>query len=434
MTFIRNEIMPGVWLTCITTDKFKTGCLSINLLTQLDRDTAAVNALIPRVLRRGSREFPDMEQLSGELDRLYGASIAPAVRKLGEIQAIGLVSDFVDGQYVPGYLGLFNDMVRLTCQVLLEPDMKNGLFREDYVENEKQQQLDRLRGRINDKRSYATQRLIELMCCYEDYAVSRQGDEDSTESITARSLTEQYHHLLETSPIEIFYCGSCRFKYLRDLLLETLKDLPRGEIDYEIGTDIRMNTVEENTRYFTEELPVTQGKLSIGFRLGEVMDDPNPAALHVMNAIFGGCVTSKLFMNVREKLSLCYYASSMMVLSKGIMIVSSGIDFDKYDAALNEILSQLKAVQAGDFTDEELQTARRSVAAELRTYMDSEADLEHYWLTRNLQGDRTDPMELSEQVNAVTREDVIQAASTIVCDAVYFLKGDGYEEEEDEEA
>ena len=215
--------------------------------------------------------------------------------------------------------------------------------------------------------------------------------------------------------------------------METLKDLPRGEIDYDIGTDIRMNTVEETPRYFTEELPVTQGKLSIGFRLGEVMDDPNPAALHVMNAIFGGCVTSKLFMNVREKLSLCYYASSMMVLSKGIMIVSSGIDFDKYDAALNEILSQLKAVQAGDFTDEELQTARRSVAAELRTYMDSEADLEHYWLTRNLQGDRTDPMELSEQVNAVTREDVIQAASTIVCDAVYFLKGDGYEEEEDEE-
>jgi len=431
MDFIRNEIMPGVWLTCITTDKFKTGCLSINLLTQLDQETAAMNALIPHVLRRGTRAFPDMEQLSGELDRLYGASIASAVRKIGEIQSVGLVADFADGHYVPTYVGLFNDAVKLTCQVLLDPVMENGTFLPSYVESEKQQQLDRLRGRINDKRSYSVQRIIELMCCYEDFSVSRQGDEATTEAVTPQALTQQYHNLLETSPIEIFYCGSCRFKYLRDLLLENLKDLPRGTINYDLGTDIRMNTVEDQTRYFVEEMAVTQGKLSLGFRLGEVMEDPNPAALHVMNAIFGGSVTSKLFMNVREKLSLCYYASSMLDLTKGLMIVYSGIDFDDYDAALNEILAQLKAVQEGDFTDQELLTARRTVAAELRTYMDSEGDLEHYWLTRNIRGERTDPMQLAEQVNQVTREDVIKAASTIVCDAVYFLKaGDGEEDEE----
>ena len=307
------------------------------------------------------------------------------------------------------------------------------LSRESYVENEKQQQLDRLRGRINDKRSYSIQRIIELMCCYEDFAISRMGDEETTEAITAQALTEQYRHLLETCPIEIFYCGSCRFKYLRDQLLEHLKALPRGEIDYDIGTDIRMNTVEETTRYFTDEMAVTQGKLSIGFRLGEIMDDPDAApALYVMNALYGGSVTSKLFMNVRERLSLCYYASSMLDLSKGLMIVYSGIDFDQYDAALAEILAQLKAVQDGDFTDEDLRTARRGVAAELRTYMDSEGDLEHYWLTRNVRGERENPMELSERVNAVTREDVIRAASGLVCDAVYFLRGTDEEEGEDE--
>lgn len=432
MTQIRNEIMPGVWLTCITTDKFKTGCLSINLLTQLSRDTAAMNALIPQVLRRGTRRFPDMEQLSGELDRLYGASIAPAVRKIGEIQSVGLVADFVDGHFVPDQVDLFNDVLTLTCQVLLDPCMDKGQFRASYVENEKQQQLDRLRGRINDKRSYSIQRIIELMCCYEDFAVSRMGDEETTEAITPKALTEQYRHLLETSPIEIFYCGSCRFKYLRDRLLADLKDLPRGEIDYDIGTDIRMNTVEESTRYFTEELAVTQGKLSLGFRLGDIMDDPDAQpALHVMNALYGGAVTSKLFMNVRERLSLCYYASSLLDLSKGLMVVYSGIDFDQYDAALNEILAQLKAVQEGDFTDEELTCARRVVAAELRTYMDSEGDLEHYWLIRNVRGEQDDPMELSEKVSAVTREDVIRAAASIQCDAVYFLRG---EDEEDEDA
>ena len=433
MTLIRNEILPGVWLTCITTDKFKTGCLSISLLTQLQRDTAAMNALIPQVLRRGTRQFPDMEQLAGELDRLYGASIAPAVRKIGEIQSVGLVADFVDGHFVPTQVDMFNDILRLTCQVLLDPVTEHGLFRESYVENEKQQQLDRLRARINDKRSYSVQRIIELMCCYEDFAVSRLGDEETTEAVTARALTEQYHHLLETCPIEIFYCGSCRFKYLRDQLLEDLKDLPRGEIDYDIGTDIRMNTVEDGPRYFTDEMAVTQGKLSIGFRLGEIMDDPDAApALYVMNALYGGSVTSKLFMNVRERLSLCYYASSLLDLNKGLMIVYSGIDFDQYDAALSEILAQLKAVQDGYFTDEELEAARRGVAAELRTYMDNEGDLEQYWLIRNLRGERMDPMALAERVSTVTRADVIRAAAGLVCDAVYFLRGNGEESEEDE--
>ncbi len=433
MTHIRNEIMPGVWLTCLTTDKFKSGCLSINMITQLTRETAAMNALIPQVLRRGTKRLPDMESFSGELDDMYGACISPAVRKIGEIQSVGLVTDFVDGQYVPEYNALFDRMIALTGEVLLQPVMEKGLFLEQYVESEKEKQLDRLQGRINDKRVYALQRIIECMCSYEDFSISRLGTEETTESITAEALTKQYYHLLETAPIEIFYVGSCRYKYLRDRLLEALKDLPRGELDYDIGTDIRMNTVESKPRYFTEELAVTQGKLNIGFRLGEIMDDPNYAALYVMNALYGGAVTSKLFMNVREKLSLCYYASSMVDVNKGIMLVSSGIDFDKYDEALAEIMAQLDAVKAGDFTDEELLAARRAVAAELRTYMDSEGDLEQYWLSRNLRGERNDPMELSEQVNAVTREDVIHAASGIVCDAIYFLKGSDEEEVEDEE-
>lgn len=431
MTLTRNEIMPGVFLNCVTTDKFKTGCLSITLLSQLCRDTAAMNALIPHVLRRGTRRFPDMEQLSGELDRLYGVGIAPAVRKIGEIQAIGLVADFVDGPYVPDYEGLFHDTVRLTCEVLLDPCLEKGLLTRRYVESEKQQQLDQLRSRINDKRSYSLQRIIELMCCYEDFSVSRRGDEETTEAITAEALTAQYRTLLETSPVEIFYCGSYPCERVEALLLEQLNDLPRGEIDFDIGTDIRMNAVEEPPRVFEEELAVTQGKLSIGFRLGEVMEAPDYPALYVMNALYGGCVTSKLFMNVREKLSLCYYASSMVDVNKGLLLVYSGIDFDKYDAALAEIFAQLKAVQTGDFTDDELLFAKRSIADALRSTVDSQTDLEHYWLSRNLRGETRDPLEMSELVEQVSREDVLRAASTLVCDGIYFLKGNG-EDEEDE--
>lgn len=431
MTLTRNEIMPGVFLTCVTTDKFKTGCLSINLLSQLSRETAAMNALIPHVLRRGTRRFPDMEQLSGELDRLYGVGIAPTVRKIGEIQSVGLLADFVDGPYVPDYEGLFHDAVALTCEVLLDPCLENGQLAPRYVESEKQQQLDRLRSRINDKRSYSLQRIIELMCCYEDFSVSRCGDEETTEAVNAKALTEQYRTLLETSPIEVFYCGSYPCEHVEALLKEQLRDLPRGEIDFDMGTDIRMNAVEEPPREFTEELAVNQGKLSVGFRLGEIMEDPDYAAIYVMNALYGGCVTSKLFMNVREKLSLCYYASSMVDVSKGLLLVYSGIDFDKYDPALQEIFAQLIAVKTGDFTDDELLFAKRSVADALRGDLDSQTDLEHYWLIRNLRGEDLGPLEFSELVEQVTRDDVIHAASTLVCDGIYFLKGNG-EDEEDE--
>ena len=433
MTFNRSEIMPGVWLTCITTDKFKSGCLSVNMITQLTRETASLNALVPMVLRRGTKSYPDMESFAGRLDDLYGAGISPTVRKIGEIQTVGLIADFVDDRYLPEQTDLFAQVLELAAEMLLEPVREKGLLSEAYVESEKEKQLDRLRSRINDKRSYALQRIIECMCDYEDYAISRLGDEESTESITPKSLTERWMQLLETAPMEVFYMGGKNFKEVKKMLRKAFRDLPRGELDFDIGTDIRMNTVEPKPRMFTEELAVTQGKLSMGFRLGEIMDDPDYAALYVLNALYGGSVTSKLFMNVREKLSLCYYASSMCDVNKGVMFVYSGIDFDKYDAAYNEILAQLDAVKTGDFTDEELDAARQAVAAELRTYMDSERDLEHYWLSRNLRGEECDPMEMSAMVEAVTREDILNAAQGIVLDAVYFLQGSEDESEEEED-
>ena len=433
MTFNRSEIMPGVWLTCITTDKFKSGCLSINMITQLTRETASLNALVPQVLRRGCKSYPDLESFAGRLDDLYGAGISPTVRKIGEIQTVGLIADFVDDRYVPEDTDLFSDILALAADMLLRPVLEKGLLSEAYVESEKEKQLDRLRSRINDKRSYALQRVIECMCSYEDYSISRLGDEESTENITPETLTERWQTLLETAPIEMFYMGGESFKNVRTKLRAAFKDLPRGELDFDIGTDIRMNSVDTKPRMFTEELAVTQGKLSMGFRLGEIMDDPDYATLYVLNALYGGAVTSKLFMNVREKLSLCYYASSMTDVNKGVMFVYSGIDFDKYDAAYNEILAQLDAVKQGDFTYEELNAARQAVAAELRTYTDSERDMEHYWLSRNLRGEECDPMELSAMVEAVTRQDVIRAASGIVLDAVYFLKGSDEEPMDEEE-
>lgn len=431
METVRKEILPGVWLTALENDKFKTGCLSISLLTQLDRETAAMNALIPYVLRRGSRYHTDMQALAAELDGLYGSYIEPVVRKIGEIQCVGFLASFADDKYLPDGSGVFESIANLCGEILLTPCTKGGLLLPEYVESEKDKLLDCIRSRLNDKRSWALQRLIEQMCCYEPFAVSRLGTEDTAENIYYQKLTKHYRNLIMTSPVEIFYCGSLGADEVAGKLSDALSGMPRGEIDYDIGTDIRMNSVEESVREFSDELSVTQGKLVMGYRLGDCMDDPDIAALYVFNAVFGGCVTSKLFMNVREKLSLCYYASSMVDLHKGLMIVSSGVDFDKFDAAKDEITAQLEAIRRGEVTDDELLAAKKSVASDLRAILDSQYNLEGFYLANTIDGLDFDPEELAAAVECVELQAVVDIAESVVGDAVYYLRGNG-EEDSDE--
>lgn len=434
METVRKELLPGVNLTALYTDKFKTGCMSINLLTQLERDTASLNAIIPAVLRRGSRYHSDMEAISAELDGMYGSCIEATVRKIGEIQCLGFFSSFADEKYLPAGSNVFENTARLMGELLLTPNTKGGLLLPDYVESEKEKLLEIIRSRVNEKRSYALFRLLEEMCCYEDFAISRFGTEDNAESIHYQKLTKHYRNLIANSPIEIFYCGSIKPDKVAEILSDALCGIPRGEINYEIGTDIRMNAVSESVREFEDRLSVTQGKLVMGYRLGDCMDDPNHAAIYVFNAVFGGCVTSKLFMNVREKLSLCYYASSLVDLHKGLMIISSGVDFDKFDEAKSEIIAQLEAVKNGDVTDEELTAAKRSIASDLRASMDSQGDLEGFYLANTIDGLDFDPMELAALVDEVTLDDVVAIANSVVPDAIYFLRGNDEEDENDDEA
>lgn len=433
MEFNRTELMPGVFLSHLRSDKFKTACMSVTLLTQLRRETAAMNAVIPFVLRRGTTRYGDMEQLSRRMDELYGAAVEPVVRRIGEIQCIGFYGSFPEPDYLPGGEALLGDTCALMAQLLLDPATRGGLLLPQYVDSEREKLLDIIRSRMNDKRSYALMRCIEEMCCYEDFAVSRFGSESEAENIHYKKLTRHYRELIQTCPVEIFYCGKTDFKAVSAAMREAFSTMPRGEIDYDIGTDLRMNAVEDHVRFVEEEMDVTQGKLVLGFRLGECMEEPDIPALYVFNAVYGSGATSKLFMNVREKLSLCYYASSAVYLHKGIMLVSSGIEFDKLNAARDEILAQLDSVRRGEITDDELRSAKKSVASDLRAVQDSLGELEGFYLSQALDGLDYGPAELAALAEDVTKEDVQAIAESIECDLIYFLKGSGEEDGSDDE-
>ncbi|MBQ8975054.1 MAG: insulinase family protein [Oscillospiraceae bacterium] len=424
------QILPGVNLTYVSTGKFKTGCISLNVITQLSGDTAAENALLPKVLRRGTTRYPDMNAISGALDRLYGASITPIVRKIGECQCFGFYSEFADDDFVPGGEKVLEEVAQLLGDILLSPVTKGGMLLGEYVQSEKKKLIDEIHAQLNNKITYCISRLTALMCQGELYGIDKLGSEKAVEAITPLNLTKHYHSVLQNSRIEIIYCGAAKAQRVQAALERALSALPRGTVETFPVADVKLYPDENKVRVFTEELDVTQGKLTMGFRLGECMNRPNYAAMLVFNAVYGGSVTSKLFMNVREKLSLCYYASSTLDRTKGVMLVYSGVEFSKFKEAYDEILAQLESVRAGDISDWELTSAKRGIINSIMTSLDTLQGVEALCFDRAVTNIPLSPEELVGLVDAVKAEEVSAIAGTVTLDAVHYLTGKGVQADE----
>jgi len=430
----KTQLAPGVTLTCVNADRFKSNSITINFINALDEKTASKNALLPRVLRRGSINYPDMEKLSAVLDDLYGVCVEPIVRKKGEMHCVGFFVDFVDDRYLPNGESLLEGATKIACEILLYPATDNGNLLDDYVQSEKSNLIDDIRATINDKRGYALDRLLSEMCSDEAYGVGRLGSESEAEAITSESLTAHHRHLLGTAKIELLYCGAAEPKRVEDAFKSALKDLPGEKRNDTPETNIIFEPISDTPRLFEESLDVTQGKLSMGFRLGDTMRNPDLPTLMVLNAIYGGEISSKLFLNVRERLSLCYYVSSMIDKYKGLMIVTSGVDFSKRDAAQSEILSLLDEVKQGKISEAEITAAKRSIVTSMNSALDRLGGLEGLYFDSALCTPTYDPAALSDKILEVTPESVAKAASDIKLDSVYFLSGNGENTEADDEA
>jgi len=410
----------------VKTDKFKTGCLTVNFIGKLSRETAASFALLPRVLRRGSKEHPDMERMAAALDELYGARVEPMVRKKGELHCIGFYADFPDDRFIPGGESVFEETARLVFGILFSPDMRDGLLRPDYIGSEKSNLIDDIRAAINDKRGYSIDRLVSEMCAGEAFGVNRLGDENAARAITPESLSVVYREMLSDLPIEIHYCGSAGPERVASALRPAFSKLPERNDPSFPDTQIVLYPKSSPPRRFTETLDVSQGKLAVGFRLGKAMVGvPDLPALTVFNAVYGSVVTSKLFMNLRERLSLCYFVSSMIDKQKGVMLVSSGVELSDFETALNEITAQLAHVKNGDISEQELISAKRAVVTAIKSAMDRPAGLLDYYFDSAVSAIRYDPVELCGNVEAVTVDRVVDTASEIEPDSIYFLTGKG---------
>ena len=412
----RKELLPGVFLTILHTDKFKTNCLSLSLIRPLCREEAALNALLPDVMLRGCGMCPDMTAISAWLDQRYGAGIQSTVRKKGEVQAIGLFLDYINERYTLEGENLTEDICRLLGSFVMDPVLENGAFRADYVEGEKINLINAIASQINDKRTFASIRLREEMFRDEPYGVSKYGSAEDVAAITPEVLYAHYQNILATSQIELIFTGDADTVCLENTLREVFANLPRQTL---VKTGTTSGKMPETVRNITEKMDVTQGKLAMGYRCSS---DDYPAMV-LANLIFGGTSNSKLFLNVRERLSLCYYASSSYARSKNILTVSSGVETADFERAEAEIGRQLQAVQQGDWEDWEQEGALQAIRASLLSLSDSQGALENFYLGQIAAGVEETPEELAAALEQVTKERIVAAAQTVKPDTVYFLRG-----------
>lgn len=415
-----TQLFPGITLRCYPDHRFKHGCLSVQLVRPMCREEAALNALIPAVLLRGTQTCRDLRHITLRLDELYGASASALVRRVGDYQTTGLYCSFIEDKYALPGDRVLEPMAEFLGELLFDPLLEAGGFSREYVQSEKKNLIATIESELNDKRAYAASRMIRTMCREDSFGIPRLGEKEQVEAINPIGAYSHYQKILQESPIELFYVGSAQPENVAALLKRIFGRIHRNPHSLAPQTPFHD---AGNSGSITEQLDVAQGKLSMGFVTHITNRDPDYAAMQVLNTIFGAGMTSKLFMNIREKMSLCYSIGSGYYGAKGIMTVSAGIDCDKDAIVREEILHQLAACAAGQISQEELTAAKEAIFSGLRAVHDSPGAIEGYYATMELSGMNKDPQQYMQAVGAVTAEQVAAAAAKVTLHTCYFLKG-----------
>ena len=415
-TILLNQ---NITLRCCRDSRFKQGCLSFQLVRPMAAGEAAKNALIPAVLLRGTNRHPSLRAITARLDELYGAAVSPLVRRVGDYQTVGLYCGFMDDRFALPGDRVLEPMIDFLAELLLDSPQEEGGFLPSFVESEKRNLIATIESELNDKRAYAMGRMLKSMCREDTFGLPRLGEKEQVAAIHPQELYRHYRQILRTAPIQIFYVGSADSASVAESLRPLLAKLERQPEELPSQTGFHSCEGREEV----ETMEISQGKLCMGFVTPITNRDPGFPAMQLLNAIFGAGMTSKLFVNVREKMSLCYFVGSGYYGSKGIVTVAAGIDFDKEQVTRQEILRQLQLCKDGEITPEELTAAKEAILSSLRATHDAPGSIEAYYATAALSGMGMTTAEYMAQVEKVILEQVVAAANTVQLHTTYFLKG-----------
>ncbi len=410
------KINSNINLTYIPMTKLKTTTVGVYIHRELNENEVSKNALLPYVLKRGCKLCPDNSAVAQYLENLYGASFGASVLKQGNDQLIYFGFETISDKYAPNGEKLAMDIAKLMMSVMFE----NTSFTDEIIAQEKKNACDRIMATMNDKRQYAMTRCTEEMCKGDSYALRAVGTVEGINEITADSLKSHYENIIKSSVIDIYVCGDTDVSAFAEAIKNYTDSYEFDEAAIPTATMFVGNGEVKNV---TDHMDVVQGKLSMGFTTGLMPYDKDYVSLMVMNSVFGGGGHSKLFNNVREKLSLCYYASSSLIKHKGMMFVNAGIEFDNFKKAYDEILVQLENVRNGEISELEFSSSISAILNDLESYRDEQHMLQLYYLGQKIAGTSYTIDEMKDMISKVTIDDVKRVAKNVTLDTVYFLAG-----------
>lgn len=421
MEYKQIEIKKGIKLNILQTNKFKTNLIAIMLTTKLDRENVTKNALIPAVLRRGTKTLKTQEEINKKLEEMYGASLDCGLDKTGDNQVLKFYIETVNDEFLPQNS---EDMLKKSLEQIFEfvfnPYLEKDGFKKEYVEQEKENLKQIIEGKIDNKARYALDRCIEEMYKNQPYELYKYGYIEDMKNINENNLYEYYKKIINNCKIDIFVSGIVD-EELENIIKENenIKKLQDRIPEYNKIEISAKKSEKEN--YVQDSMEVTQGKLIIGMDL-DVDNEDLRYDIMIYNCIFGGSANSKLFQNVREKASLAYTASSSYYRFKNNIFINCGIEIKNYDKALEIIKQQIEDMKNGDFTEEEVENAKNGIIASIKT-IDDEQDTEiTYFFSQELSNSKCNIEQYMNNIKAVTREKVIDIANKVSINTVYFLK------------
>ena len=413
------KLANGVEGLFIRNDRFNTTLVSCNLYLPLRKETAALYALLPFILTSCSKKYPDFSRLNYKLNRMYGARLDASAEKYGDYQLLRMNVSVINDRFCLDGESLVKQATELLLGLIFEPNTENGEFLADDLAREKRKAVEHIKGEYSEKRIYAKNRLIEEMYKDEAYGVPKCGTVEDVEAITGKALFEAWEEMLKSALIRFQVIGSAVPSGLFEEITERFVGFERDNI-----TDCKKSEPTASIKepvIVEERLDVNQGKLCLGFSSAVFGNDDNSLPLMVMSDIFGGGPYSRLFANVREKMSLCYYCSASATRQKGLITVQSGVETENAEKAEQEILNQLDAVKKGEFTDFEFESSIKSICGSLNTYNDSQSSLDMWYAMKANNENLYSPADIAEKIGLITREDVIAAANGVNLHTVYKL-------------
>ena len=419
--FTREKIAPGVHFNTIFDDRFKTSRILIAMSSDIEEDKAAAITSLAGLLVHSTGKYPTFLELSRKLDSLYGMNISGSSGKHGENQMLYLSASGINDRYSLDGESVYEEMAKLLCGVLFDPNVRDGEFAPDDFNQEKRQLLDAIDAQFNDKRAYAKKRFLETMCSEEKYGVNLCGTKESVEALTSKMVYEQYRELVKTAKTEILCLCSNDTENVKRIFTENFEKVER---DVKENETLVVRCAEDVTEK-TDVEDVVQSKLMLGFRTDCAEPEEDVDAMKLMCTVLGGTAHSKLFNNVREKQSLCYYCVSGVDSTKGIMTVESGVEKENIEKTKAAILKEVEDMKNGVITEEEIESAKLSLANACITSTDLSSGTQSWYLTQILKGTCYTPEEQAQRYSAITKDEIVRAAKKLTLDTVYVLTGSG---------